>query len=205
MKKSLLLICLVSIFVIAYSQDQDDTGIIKTKNSIGIYSNIGICELSRHQDQTGIVAAHGNVAFSYGLSYNRTISRRLKLETGIFYTKYSIVDHIIEFSNLNFYAKEYFQIISIPIIIKYYFPKDYFISGGTILDLGFERNNWVISDPQNGFALSIGAGKEISFGKFFLSIGTNFDLHAAIPFSGDLSQQKFFVPGLKIGLNYNIN
>jgi hypothetical protein len=27
---------------------------------------------------------------------------------------------------------------------------------------------------------------------------------AAIPFSGDLSQQKFFVPGIKLGLNYNL-
>jgi hypothetical protein len=52
--------------------------------------------------------------------------------------------------------------------------------------------------------LSIGAGKEISFSKFSLSIGINFDLHATIPFSGDLSQQKFFVPGFKIGLNYKI-
>jgi hypothetical protein len=204
MKTLILLFCFLLQFVSIYSQDQVTLEQRTNKNAIGIYSGIGICELSRHKDREDIAAAHGNAAFSYGLSYTRTVSQTLKLETGVFYTKYSLVDHIILEPYFNFYAKEYFQIISIPVILKYYFPLDYYVCGGTILDLGFERNSWVISDPQNGFALSIGAGKDISFSKFTLSLGTNFDLHAAIPFSGDLSQQKFFVPGLKIGLKYNI-
>jgi hypothetical protein len=205
MKRLILLVCFASLFLEIYSQDQVTNGLLKSRNDIGIWSNVGICELSRHNDQTGVVAAHGKAVLSYGLSYITTISPKLKLETGISYTKYSIINHVIAGISLDFYATEYFQIISIPILLRYYFPKEYFLSGGTILDLGFERNGWDISDSQNGFALSIGAGKEISFSKFTLSIATNFDLHAAIPFSGDLSQQKFFVPGLKIGLNYKIN
>lgn len=205
MKKLFLLICFISVFEALCAQDKVANEKFKPGNAIGIWSSAGICELSRHKDRPDIAAAHGKAAFSYGLSYTRTMSQKLKLETGVFYTKYTLVDHIIEEPYFNFYATEYFQIISIPILVKYYFPHDYFISGGTIIDLGFERNMWNISDSQNGFALSIGAGKEIAMGKFSLVISTNFDLHAAMPFSGDLSQQKFFVPGIKLGLNYNLN
>jgi hypothetical protein len=204
MKRSILLVCFASLFVAIYAQDQA-TYDLKIRNEIGISSNAGICELTRLPDLVDVVQAHGKAVFSYGLIYDRTISQKLKLETGIFYSKYSIVNHILNQPDFNFYATEGFKIISIPILIKYYFPKDYFISGGAIVDLCFKRIMWLISDSQNGIALSIGAGKEISFDKLALSIGPNIDLHAAIPFSGDLSQQKFFVPGIKIGLNYKIN
>ena len=205
MKRLILLVCFASFFVTIYSQDQVTNTQPKTKHEIGIYSNVGICELNKPQDHPSIATAHGKAVFSYGLDYIRTISQKLKLETGIFYSKYTIVDHIIQEPDFNFYATEYFKVISIPILLRYYFLKEYYISGGTILDLVFARpGGWNLSDTQNGFSLSIGAGKEISFSKFSLSIGTNFDLHAAIPFSGDLSQQKFFVPGIKIGLNYKL-
>jgi len=204
MKRLILLVCFASLFVTIYSQDQI-SNTPKTKNEIGIFSNVGICELSKPQDNISIATTHGKAVFSYGLDYLRYISPKLRLETGIFYSKYTIVDHIIDEPDFNFYATEYFKVISVPILLRYYFPKEYYISGGTILDLVFERpGGWKLSDTQNGFCLSIGFGKEISFNKFSLSIGPNFDLHAAIPFSGDLSQQKFFVPGFKIGLNYKI-
>jgi hypothetical protein len=203
MKRLVFLVCFVSFFVTIYSQDQV-TNTLKPKNEIGIYSSVGICELSKPQDHPSIFAAHGNAVFSYGLGYIRTLSQKLKMETGILYSKFTIVNHIIEDPDLNFTATEYFKTISFPILIRYYFPKNFYISGGTILDLVIARPGWKLSDTQNGFGLSIGAGKEISFNKISLSIGTNFDLHAAIPFSGDLSQQKFFVPGFKIGLNYKL-
>lgn len=205
MKKVCLTICIVLLFTAINAQDKNAIEKFKPENSVGIWSSAGICELSRPKDRADIVAAHGTAAFSYGLSFTRSLSRKVKLETGLFYTKYCLVDHIVEEPYFNFYAKEYFQILSIPILVKYFFPHDYFISGGAILDLGFERNMWNISDSQNGVAMSIGAGKEITTGKFSFIISTNLDLHAAIPFSGDLSQQKFFVPGIKFGLNYNLN
>jgi hypothetical protein len=205
MKRLIFFVCFASFFVTVYSQDKVSDAQPIPKNEIGIFSNVGICELSGPQAHTFISAAHGKAVFSYGLNYMRTISPKLKMETGIFYSKYTIVDHIIDAPDFDFYATEYFKIISIPILLRYYFPKEFYISGGTILDLVFARpGGWNLSDSQNGFGLSIGAGKEISINKFSISIGTNFDLHAAIPFSGDLSQQKFFVPGLKIGLNYKI-
>jgi hypothetical protein len=209
MKKLILLICFSSMFVVVYSQDQVNHESKEAKNGIGVFSSVGICELSRPQDNYNVIGAHGNAVFSYGLNYSRTLSKRTKLETGIFYSKYSLVNHIFLKQDLivdfDFYATEYLKIISIPILVKYYFPKDYFLTGGTILDLGLKRGpGWLISDSQNGFALRVGAGKEISMGRFYLSIATNFDLHAAIPFSGDLSQQKLVVPGFKVGLNYKL-
>jgi hypothetical protein len=209
MKKLVLLICCLPMLVKVYSQEQGKHDQVDAKNSIGVFSNIGICELSRHQDQVDIVGAHGKAVFSYGFNYSRNLSKKIKFETGIFYSKYTLVNHIVHKQDMlivaDFYPKEYLKIVSFPFLIKYYLPKDYFLSGGTILDLGLKRGpGWLISDSQNGFALSFGAGKEITMGKFYLTIASNFDLHAAIPFSGDLSQQKFFVPGLKVGLNYKL-
>ncbi len=204
MKRLIFLVCFVQLFVTTYSQDQVTNEQLKIKNEIGISSNISILELSHHQYQVDIVKEHGKAVFSYGLSYIRTISQRLKIETEIFYGKYAIVYRVVNEPYGYFDATENFKIISIPILLRCYFPKDYYLSGGTILDFSFSKGPFRISDYQNGFGLSIGAGKEISLGRFSLSIATNFDLLAVIPFSGDLSQQKFFVPGFKIGLNYKI-
>jgi hypothetical protein len=209
MLKLVLLFCYSSIFATAYSQDLVNYKSKEFKNRIGIFSSIGICELSHHNDNYNIIGAHGKAVFSYGLNYSRTLSDRTKFETGVFYSKYTLVNHVFVKQSLtvlyDFYATEYLRIISIPILFKYYFPKDYFLCGGTILDLGLKRGpGWLISDSQNGFALSFGAGKEITMGRFNLSIAPTFDLHAAIPFSGDLYQQKFLVPGLKIGINYKL-
>jgi len=191
-------------FISAYPQDKDTYELTKNQSSIGLTSSIGICEVNQPVDKANISSSHGNLVISYGLIYDRTLTKRLKIETGICYAKYSIEDHIISEPFYNFYVTENYYVISIPVLFKYYFPNDYYLSGGTILDLVAKRGDWKISDSMNGFALSTGIGKEITIKKFYISLGVNFDLHTAIPFSGDLSQQKFFVPGFKVVLGRRI-
>ena len=206
MKKLFLLVCSASLFVSLLSQAPGNIKENDSKNVIGIYSGAGILEMSGHENQTGIVAAHGNSLFTYGLSYDRYISKRVRFETGIFYAKYCVTDHLVLEPYFNEYLTEYLRIISIPVVIKYYFPGNFYINGGTIIDFGLSRGGgWDITDAQNGFALCAGGGKEFSLNKFSIYIEPDFILHAAIPFSGDLTQKKFFVPGVKIGLNYKIN
>jgi hypothetical protein len=205
MKKLILLINFVSLCALMHSQDQIIKEKSQSKNEIGIYSRIGICELTRHQEQQGIASAHGKEVLQYGLSYIRTISKDVKLETGVFYSRYTIVNHIIDEPDLHFYATEYMHLISIPILFRYYFQGNIYVSGGTTLDLVSSRTGgWVLTDSQNGFSLSIGAGKEIFVNRISFYFEPNFILHAVVPFSGNLIQQKFFVPGFKLGINYNI-
>jgi hypothetical protein len=205
MKKSVLFICFSLLFATIYSQDKVSNESIDSKNAIGIYSNIGICEITGHQYHTNIVNAHGQEVFIYGLKYIRSVSPKLKIEYGISYAKYTVVDLFTGDLSSYFEGREYLILISVPIIFKYYLPKNYYLSGGTMLDLVPWRNNWIFTESQNGIGFCIGAGKEIMIKRFLLYVEPNLDLHALIPFSGYLSQQKFFVPGLKIGINYKLN
>jgi hypothetical protein len=85
MKKLILLINFVSLCALMHSQDQIIKEKSQSKNEIGIYSRIGICELTRHQEQQGIASAHGKEVLQYGLSYIRTISKDVKLETAEYF------------------------------------------------------------------------------------------------------------------------
>ncbi len=206
MKKSILLIFFASLYAQTYSQDLGSPVDFKRYNVFGIYYNIGICEPLGYQSQTAIVSSHGKSAFSYGFKYLRPISQKLKLEAGICYSKYIIVDHLVLEPSLDDYLTESLRTMSIPVLLKKYYQKNYFLSLGTLIEFGLSRKNgYLITDTQTGFGLSIGAGKEISINNLSFEIAPKLDLHSIIPFSSHLFQQKLLVLGLKIGLNYKIN
>jgi hypothetical protein len=202
MKRIIILGFFALLFMASYSQDEVTHQPPKTKIEIGINSGFGFCKFSSNQDHTEIVSAHGKTVVPYGLNFMRIISRKIELETGIIYTKYTNVNHVI-FDGLNFYATENFNVISVPILLRYYFIKNYYLNGGTILDFGFSKGPYKISRFQNGFGLSVGAGKSIPIGKFSLSVAANYCIHSEIEFNGK-SKLRIFEPAIKLGLDYKI-
>jgi hypothetical protein len=107
---------------------------------------------------------------------------------------------------LDDYITETLKTISIPVLLKKYYPGNYFIRFGSMIEFGLPRKGeFMITDAQTGFGLSVGVGKEILIKKFSFDISPNLDLHSVIPFSSHLFQQKLIVFGLKIGLNYNLD
>lgn len=205
MKRLNLSILFVFIFTFSFCQEWSPTNSNAPKNVIGFFSNIGICQPIGAKGTTNTLTFHGKEAYSIGLKYQRSISEKFSLETGISYSKYSTLIHFVD-DGFSGDIYDNLSTISIPVLLRRYSPKDFFFRFGSMIEFGLSRKGeYGITDAQTGFGISIGAGKEFVLNKFSLDIAPNLDIHSIIPFSSHLFQQKLFVLGLKIGISYSLN
>jgi hypothetical protein len=203
MKRSVLLVILVSVYSFAYSQINVISEKKITKNIIGIYSNIGICQPVRFHHIISDVSSHGKESFSIGLKYLKPLTEMYRFEVDFRYSKYYIENKLLDYP-IPGKISESFKIITIPVIFQKYYPKNYFISLGSIFDFGLSRNgSYIITDTQSGIGLSLGAGKEILIQKFSIDIAPNIEIHSLLPFHAQKDQQRLIFLALNIGFNYH--
>lgn len=203
MKKSVLLIIFLSVYSFAYSQVNVISEKKITRNIVGIYSNIGICQPIRFQHIISDVSSHGKESFSIGLKYLRPFTGTYGIEINFRYSKYYIENRLLDYP-IPAKITESFKIITIPVLLHKYYPKNYFISFGSIIDFGLSRKgSYMITDTQTGIGLSLGAGKEILINKFSIDIAPNIEIHSLLPFHAQEDQQRLIFLALNIGFNYH--
>lgn len=72
-----------------------------------------------------------------------------------------------------------------------------------MIDFAFNgKPVWV--DPQSGFGLTLGAGKEYRVKDFVINLSPVAELHSVVPFTEEEFQQRLFVIALRIGISYNL-
>jgi hypothetical protein len=97
---------------------------------------------------------------------------------------------------------ETFELISIPVSFKRYLDFNFYISAGTIVDFAYNGKPARI-DPQSGFGLSLGAGREFRINNFIIDLAPGVELHSVVPFTSEDNQQRLLFAGLRIGFSYN--
>jgi hypothetical protein len=208
MKKMILLIIFIAFSQMIQSQDKVDVANMGSKNLIGLYSNIGVNQPFRFKNLSENDWFHGKEFFSLGLHYHKTLSQRLKLDVGINYSKYKVkIEAPDDWTGPSITPfSESFAMITVPIQIRLYSLKNYFLSFGSLIDFDLARkSDWPFTDTQSGLGLSLGVGKELIINKFSFDIIPNIAIHSLIPFKSENYQQRLFEIGLKIGINYKIN
>ena len=115
MKRLTIFIFFVSIFSSIFCQEHSAKEDIRPKNVLGFFSNFGICQPVGSHVATDIVTPRGKEAYSIGFRYQRPISKKYFLETGISYSKYAIINHLVD-RNINDYLNEKLRTISIPVL-----------------------------------------------------------------------------------------
>jgi len=170
---------------------------------LGAYSNIGFNQAIRFTSVPSDYFDgdyHGEISYSLGVKFSRFLSQNSKIELA---ACYSVNKMAFEFPKIvNPKGEVYLEtikIFNIPIIYKRYLNKRYFLSFGTIIDIGLPRNS-LFTDTQTGFGLIAGAGKEFSMRDFTLDISPNIELHSVLPFSSVGYQQRLLVIGFKVEL-----
>jgi hypothetical protein len=202
MKKIILLGTFLSLCMMGYTQDHD----INKNVMIGVYTNVGLNQPIRFQKYDALYEPrkyHGSGSYSAGVKFSKYLSQKYKIELGAVYSTHKVGfedPEIVSTSGIVYH--ETFQTFNIPITLKDYFKNNYFLSAGTIIDIGLPRRSLFI-DTQTGFGLSFGAGKEFAVSNFILDITPNIEMHSVIPFSSVSGQQRLMVFGIRLGLNNN--
>ena len=194
-------------FQVINSQDVDSNAKTRSKNLIGIYTNIGINRPIMFISTDDEMIYLGRGTYSVGVKYSRSLSKNLMIEFGANYSKYKVRMEAPEdfpIPNVEPFS-ETFSTISIPVQLSLYTLKNYFISFGTLIDFDLPRGFEWIMDTQSGLGLTFGVGKEFIYNTLTLDIIPNLEIHSLIPFKIEDNKQRLLVFGLKVGLNFKIN
>ncbi len=193
--------CLVLIAFSLQAQTPDNE---KKNRSIGLcYSSFGESDVFRFNGLEG----EGNYAvdkfFTIGLCYIGSINKWLEFETGVDYSKYTVLITPSFIPDMSISSrKENFSIVSIPLTLRANFLKFIFVNGGVFIDVDGTKSP---IDSQTGIGSLFGIGAKYDFkcgGSIF--INPYFKLHALLPFSSNNNQQKLYESGVRVGLTYNL-
>ncbi len=202
MKKSALKLFLVLACTAVYSQNNDPGRDFRA----GVYAiggwNIPVRLTTKYiTEETS--PWHGRQLWSGGVHLSLKVSEFYRLEIAPRYSWHKIGFELSPpiYPEKTIYT-ETFGLVSVPVTFKRYLTGNFLISAGTIVDFAFNgKPLWV--DPQSGFGLTLGAGREYRAKDFVIDLSPVAELHSVIPFAEEENQQRLFVVSLRIGISYS--
>ena len=201
MKKLAILLAILFVGVLSYSQESD----FNRSFRIGLGSSIGYAQPIRFERINNLTKYQGRGIKIVNMDITKFFNNHNAIKVGLSYSKVKVkIDPKTEFDIPIPPFTESFDIISVPISYNFYFKKLYYIGVGTILD--FEIPNYdreIITDKQSGLGLILEAGKEFKINWFTIQVAPCLQLHSFAPFSTMTGQQRLFVASINIGINYS--
>lgn len=203
MKNKLVIILSILMSYVAITQAQNEHN--KRQGHVGIsYASFGQNDVYRSEELIGSASYNSDHFFTIGLNYIHPITAWLETETGIEYSKHSIIirpNLPPDMDNSPFDAQ--FSLINIPFMLRVNFFKYFFINGGALLDIDTSPNSPI--DEQTGLGFMYGAAIKYDFKKgVSIYVNSYTKMHSIIPFSGNDHHQKIWENGVRIGISYDL-
>lgn len=195
--KTILL--LLGMLVTLPSFPQDDQ---RTLNFGLTFSSFGTNDLVRFSQLDGDASYSSGGFEVFGITYLRTLNPVIDLETGLEYSIHRIIvtPNVPPLTEITPYTARPSMVI-IPITLRYYLGKYFFINGGPIFSI--DASLKTIVHNQNGLGAMAGAGLQYTFnfeGTVF--INPYFKAHTLLPFSSKLYYQRLLEAGIRVGFVY---
>lgn len=172
---------------------------------IGItFSSFGENDVFRFAALDGDAGYSGAHFYTLGIIYVYPLSKWLEAETGIEYSRHSIVIQ----PNLppgmdDSSRKENFAFVSIPVTLRANFLKYFFINGGLMVDIDGSSKGSIENQTGIGVLLGLSTKYDFDFGiSAFVNPYTK--IHSLIPFQGEQYHQRIWENGIRIGLTYDL-
>jgi hypothetical protein len=142
------------------------TGLINTsigqKNTYGL--SIGVAKgFIMKQAIDGDASYDLNTGFSIGFHYNRKLTDKLYIETGIDWYNSSVSVTPSFYPNIDMKPKEYdIQLIYIPVFVRVDLSKHFYLNGGLIGDFDITKDNYITNQSGIGAGFGLGTGFSIT-------------------------------------------
>ncbi|WP_019538339.1 outer membrane beta-barrel protein [Proteiniphilum acetatigenes] len=178
-----------------------------SKGAIGItYSGLGDNDAFYFESLDGAGGYVGKGYYSLGITYIRPLTKRLDIETGISYSKYTY-----QFSNASLGpdAPEPYNVtnavVDIPVTVRWAFLKYFFLNGGLLLGIDTGKENHL--DSQTGIGATIGVGAKYNLKNIPVGLFVNlyYKMHNLIPFSMENYHQRTDESGFRLGVVYYLH
>jgi len=203
MKKQIFILALSLInlhFIIAQENDS------KIKNGkIGVtFSSFGENYVIRFEEPLGAASYNSDYFYTIGMTYVLPLQKWLEAETGLEYSKHSIIIQPDLPPNMDVTSrKEKISLVNIPITLRANFLKYFFVNGGLFIDIDSSINSPI--DNQTGIGAIVGISAKYDF-DFGISVFVNpyTKIHSLLPFQLERYPQRILESGVRIGLTYDL-
>lgn len=166
------------------------------------YSSFGENDVFRNESLVGEASYNSDQFYTIGINYLKPISNWLELETGLEYSKHTILikpNLPPDMDRTPFKAN--FSLINIPLTLRANFGKFFFVNGGLLIDLDANISSPIDSQTGIGGLLGLGAKYDFDCGASIF-VNPYLKFHSLIPFSQGDNRQKVFESGFRVGLTY---
>lgn len=194
MKKSKNLITLIIVLMSLQIYSQNS-------NEFGLYYGLYDSEFFMANEVYGAGSHEILKHTGFGFKYLKHITDKLKLETGINYTKLDVEIYPAPTGLPVITRFDKMELISIPFYVNYTFLQYLFINGGPFIDFNLAETSL---DKQSGIGYGLGIGGKYEFSHFLISINPSFKKHSVIPFAKNRHHRRLIEIGIQFGISYKI-
>ncbi len=205
MKTKFLFLIMIVVSSLSFGQKQ---------NQVKVYygfANMGYSTVEEKETPIGGCNISTPTSFyinQFGLLYNKKISKRFRLETGLNYissdanvTHYCHCDPPRNCGASPTKKIDQLQLITIPITLIAEFGDYFYINGGFLLD--FQTNKPKYLTSQSGIGAVLGVGGKYDYQNFTFFINPELKFHRLIGFENEKYPEFLGSFGAKIGIAYN--
>lgn len=188
--KTLLSLALVAITFSVLAQER--------KNNFSLVAAIGKSTILQ-EELVGGPSYEGKTSYEFGFAYYRSLTHRIKLETGLTWHQndIKIIPNVPPNADVEATHSKV-QLLYIPIFARINFSDYFFIQGGALADIDVSSNSKVTK--QSGVGFGGGLGVEFPVKKLVLVINPYLNVHGVFTSGGDQYPQKVLDNGIRIGI-----
>lgn len=176
-----------------------------SKNQIDLSGYLFINNVFRFSEIEGAGYADNGEGLRFGITYNRKISERFWINSGVNYMRTSNVYHgaIISPMEPQIIQSQTSEIVQVPLRIRYDIINWFYIKTGLTIDNQFNNKEGKYVDNQTGIGFSFAGGVDFKISDLiYFNIEPEFGITSLIPFNTDDYQQHFLLTGINLNIGY---
>lgn len=174
----------------------------------GLNASVVSGELIRYGGElNGGASYNRKVGYQLGVSFTKPLNKRFDFETGVEYSQSSFKISYIGNMGQRIQISEpaYVHLITVPLNLRINLGHRFYTSAGILIDQQFNTEKSSGIDKQSGLGVNLKIGRDFQITpKTAISIAPEFLLHALVPFSPEMYQQKLTKFGLRIGYKFGL-
>lgn len=167
------------------------------RNSYGISLGVGNGLIST-AELTGAPSLDLNVSMSLGFQYDRKLTNKFHLVSGINWYQNSITVTPVFHPDADRTPRNYdLRLIYVPLFARFDLSRHFYLNGGLLADIDVTKNSYITS--QSGVGLGFGFGVEFNLSKqVAMQINPYFNYHGVFLSKGETYPERVVDSGLKL-------
>lgn len=192
MKQLIVFLAFITMVVIAFSQ----------KNSYGVSFGVGTSSFIMPKTVGSSTSYKSSDSYQFGVSYTRQLHHNLSLYTGATWLHTFVSTTVTEYlsNNTTSYSND-FNLVAIPLQLKYNCTKHFMILGGPMIDIDVNINRVIAN--QSGIGLGAAIGYQVALGNTFnIMLSPHVDLHNNFTFKKTNTSSTILDAGIKLAIGF---